>query len=77
MKAIFLTMTLLATSIFLIAGSAQAFDATKSGGMSDYSKGMGDMAGRCPAGTCNQKGGPFARDVKQCSAANCKGKAGK
>lgn len=54
-----------------MTASAQAFDANKSGGLSDYSKGM---AGRCPAGTCNQKGGPNARDVKFCAAENCKRK---
>ncbi|HKY85985.1 MAG TPA: hypothetical protein VJL90_04415 [Pseudorhodoplanes sp.] len=71
MKAVFLTMTLLATSAFLIATPAQAFDGTKNSGLATHSRGV---AGPCPAGTCNQKGGPNANNVKLCSAENCKGK---
>jgi hypothetical protein len=26
----------------------------------------------CPAGTCSRAGTPYAKDVKYCSAANCK-----
>jgi hypothetical protein len=26
----------------------------------------------CPAGTCAKNGGQFAKDVKYCSASNCK-----
>jgi hypothetical protein len=29
-------------------------------------------AGYCPAGTCGKNGGKRARDVRNCSAANCK-----
>jgi hypothetical protein len=32
---------------------------------------QGGNAGNCPVGTCNMKGGKFAKDVKYCSAANC------
>ncbi|MBR1120434.1 hypothetical protein JQ628_02815 [Bradyrhizobium lablabi] len=69
MKSIALTATIFAVSGFLAVTSAEAFDASKSGGLADYSKGI---SGRCPAGTCNQMGGPNARDVKFCSAENCK-----
>jgi hypothetical protein len=74
LKSIALTAIMLATSGFLIATSASAFDASKSGGLADYSKGI---SGRCPAGTCNQMGGPNARDVKFCSAENCKRRGAK
>ena len=30
--------------------------------------------GRCPIGTCARNGGPVAKDVKLCSAANCSSK---
>jgi hypothetical protein len=74
LKSIALTAAILAASGFLIATSASAFDASKSGGLADYSKGM---QGRCPPGTCNQNGGPVARDVKFCAAENCKRKGAK
>jgi hypothetical protein len=38
---------------------------------------QGGSAGNCPVGTCNKMGGTFAKDVKYCSAANCKKPSGK
>lgn len=35
----------------------------------------GGNSGSCPAGTCSSSGGSFAKNVKNCTAANCaKGK---
>jgi len=69
MKPISLTLTILAISGFLIADSAQAFNANQSGGLATYSRGMG--GGTCPAGTCGQSGGKQAKNLKNCAAANC------
>jgi hypothetical protein len=33
---------------------------------------LGGNAGKCPIGTCNVTGGRFAKDVNNCSTANCK-----
>lgn len=74
LKLLAVTMSILAASALFPIASAQAFDASKSSGMADYNRGI---AGPCPAGTCNQKGGPNAKNVKMCSAENCKRKAGK
>ena len=68
MKPISLALTILAISGFLIADSAQAFNANQSGGLASYSRGM---AGTCPAGTCAQNGGKQAKNLKNCAAANC------
>jgi hypothetical protein len=37
----------------------------------------GGSSGTCPAGTCSGKGGTFAKDVKNCTAANCAKAKGK
>jgi len=36
------------------------------------SAGSASIMAACPAGTCNRRGGTRARDVKYCSAANCR-----
>jgi hypothetical protein len=66
-KSIALSLAIFAASGFL-AWSAQAFDGTRNSGKASYSQGI---AGPCPPGTCNQKGGPNANNMKQCSAENC------
>jgi hypothetical protein len=68
MKQFALTMTILSISVFLIATSAQAFNANQSGGLAGYSRGI---AGPCPAGTCAKNGGTQAKNIKNCAAANC------
>ena len=51
--------------VFNLGETALAqFRGTPSGG-SNYS-------GRCAIGTCAKDGGELARDVKNCSASNCK-----
>jgi hypothetical protein len=72
MKSVILSMTMLVFFGFLITTSAQAFDATS--GKSGPAKYSG-AAGTCPAGTCGRTGGPKAKNLSFCSAANCKGKA--
>jgi hypothetical protein len=33
---------------------------------------MSGKSGTCPAGTCAKNGGSFAKDVKYCTAFNCR-----
>ena len=37
----------------------------------------GSGSGYCPPGTCAQNGGPRAKELRHCSAANCRGTAPK
>jgi len=74
--AIFAVLLISATSICCYAdGNMIGRDSTYRGGSNGVSHGGSAgaaMGMRCPDGTCSKIGTPYAKDVKYCSAANCK-----
>jgi hypothetical protein len=63
------TVTVVVFFMFSLAETAQAqFRGTPSG--------HSGTGGRCNIGTCAKGGGELARDVKNCSASNCKNPQG-
>jgi hypothetical protein len=65
------------TSVFCYAveGAMKGVDPTYRGGVTGVTHGGtggGAKGMKCPDGTCSKIGTPYAKDVKYCSAANCK-----
>jgi len=72
----FLNKSVLAVAIVSVALPALIVfpDAAnaQSGGRKGADVRPATTGGYCPAGTCSKKGGKYARDVANCSAANCR-----
>ena len=65
-----MTRTIAVASIIALLLLLRIQDAGAQGPLKE----MDPNFGRCPAGTCAKNGGPVAKDVKLCSAANCSSK---
>jgi hypothetical protein len=62
--------------MFIVAASAVFLTALDAGQNQSFAKQRSDWVngGYCPAGTCSKSGGNWARNVKGCSASNCRRK---
>ena len=77
MKWIVPAFTAVALAILSLSAPSPIFTTEASAGRMD---GKGNCAGGvctdkgvpCPVGTCSRMGTPYAKDVKYCSAANCR-----
>ena len=72
----FLNKSVLAVAIVSVALPALIVFPDAANAQSSGRKGAdvrsGTTGGYCPAGTCSKNGGKYARDVANCSAANCR-----